>query len=83
MATPIARSDHMVRDKLCWDANNAVGLLKQRKPGLDWYEFCCSESENVTGSWKLRAYSPCKHLLFPRGPNLAQNLLHLVGTFFS
>ena len=24
--------------------------------------------------------SPCKDLLFPRGPNLAQTLLYLVGT---
>ena len=25
---PFARSGHMVRNKLCWDANNAVGLPK-------------------------------------------------------
>ena len=31
-----ARSGHMVRNKLCWNANNAVGLPKQRKVGLDW-----------------------------------------------
>ena len=32
----------MVRNKLCWDANNAVGLSKQRKKvELDWYEFLC------------------------------------------
>ena len=36
---PFALSGHMVRNKLCWDANNAVGLSKQRKVGLDWYEF--------------------------------------------
>ena len=38
---PFARSGHMVRNKLCWDANNAVGLSKQSKVGLDWYEFLC------------------------------------------
>ena len=27
---------HMVRHKLRWDANHAVGLSKQRKAGLDW-----------------------------------------------
>ena len=27
---PFARSGHMVRNKLYWDANNAVGLSKQR-----------------------------------------------------
>ena len=37
--SPFAWSGHMVRNKLCWDANNAVGLPKQRKAGLDWYEF--------------------------------------------
>ena len=33
---PFAGSDHMVRNKLHWDANDAVGLSKQRKVGLDW-----------------------------------------------
>ena len=41
---PFARSGHMVRNKLCWEANNAVGLPKQRKVGLDWYEFLWFES---------------------------------------
>ena len=27
---PFAGSGHMVRNKLCWDANNVVGLSKQR-----------------------------------------------------
>ena len=38
---PFARSGHMVRNKLHWDANYAVGLSKQRKVGLDWCEFLC------------------------------------------
>ena len=33
---PFAGSGHMVRNKLYWDANDAVGLSKQRKVGLDW-----------------------------------------------
>ena len=33
---PFAGSGHMVRNKLHWDANDAVGLPKQRKVGLDW-----------------------------------------------
>ena len=37
--SPFAWSGHMVRNKLYWDANNAVGLSKQRKAGLDRYEF--------------------------------------------
>ena len=38
---PFARSGHMVRNKLHWDASYTVGLSKQRKVGLDWYEFLC------------------------------------------
>ena len=41
---PFARSGHIVRNKLCWDASYSVGLPKQRKVGLDWYEFLCFES---------------------------------------
>ena len=33
---PFAGSGHMVRNKLHWNANNAVGLSKQRKVALDW-----------------------------------------------
>ena len=33
---PFAGSGHMVWNKLHWDANDAVGLPKQRKVGLDW-----------------------------------------------
>ena len=44
---PFAGSGHMVQNKLYWDANNAVGLSKQRKVGLDWYEFFCSGSRTV------------------------------------
>ena len=36
---PFADSGHMVRDKLRWDANNAVGLPKEREVWLDWPEF--------------------------------------------
>ena len=36
---PFAGSGHMVRNKLHWDANDAVRLSKQRIVGLDWYEF--------------------------------------------
>ena len=37
---PFARSGHMVRNKLCWDAIFTVRLPKQRKVGLDWYILC-------------------------------------------
>ena len=45
---PFARSGHMVRNKLHWDANYAVGFSKQRKVGLDWYEFLCFESPTAS-----------------------------------
>ena len=38
----------MVRNKLCWDVNNAVGLPKQKKVGLDWYEFLCFGSPTAS-----------------------------------
>ena len=38
----------MVRNKLRWDANDAVGLPKQRKVGLDWYEFLCFGSPTAS-----------------------------------
>ena len=38
---PFARSDHMLLNKLCWDASYTVGLSKQRKVELDWYKFLC------------------------------------------
>ena len=33
---PFARSGHLIRNKLHWEANNAVGLPKHKKAGLDW-----------------------------------------------
>ena len=45
---PFAGSGHMVRNKLRWDANDAMGLPKQRKLGLDWYEFLCFESPTAS-----------------------------------
>ena len=30
---PFAASGHMVRNKLCWDANNAVGIQNKGKSG--------------------------------------------------
>ena len=45
---PFAGSGHMVRNKLRWDANDTVGLPKQRKVGLDWYEFLCFGSPTAS-----------------------------------
>ena len=39
--TPFARSGHMVRNKLCWNANNAVELPKQRNSYPSSPTFLC------------------------------------------
>ena len=41
---PFAGSGHMVRNKLHWDANNAVGLPKQRNSYQSSPTFLCFES---------------------------------------
>ena len=38
---PFARCGHMIRNKLCWDANNAVGLSKQRNSYQSSLTFLC------------------------------------------
>ena len=38
---PLARTGHMVRNKLCWGANNAVGLSKQRNSYQSSPTFLC------------------------------------------
>ena len=45
---PFEQSSHMLQNfKLCWDASYTVGLLKQRKVGLDWYKLLCFGSPSV------------------------------------
>ena len=39
-----ARPGHMVRNKLCWDANNAAGLPKQKDSYQSSPTFLCFES---------------------------------------
>ena len=41
---PFAGASHMVRNKLCWDANDAVGLPKQRNSYQSNPTFLCFES---------------------------------------
>ena len=66
-----ARYSHMVRNKLCWDANNAVELPKQRKVGLDWYEFFCFRNPTALFAFQ--------HNLFPTmWPDRAKVLLQHV-----
>ena len=38
----------MVQNKLHWDANDPVGLSKQSKVGLDWYEVLCFGSPTAS-----------------------------------
>ena len=44
---PFARSGHMVRNKLHWDASYAVGLPKQRNSYQSSPTFLCFESPTV------------------------------------
>ena len=44
---PFAGSGHMVRNKLHWDANYAVGLSKQRNSYQSSPTFLCFESPTV------------------------------------
>ena len=46
---PFSGCGRMVQNKLCWDASYTVGLSKQRKVRLNWYEFLCFGSS--TGNW--------------------------------
>ena len=45
---PFAGSSHMVRNKLHWDANNAVGLSKQRNSFQSSPTFFCFESPTAS-----------------------------------
>ena len=59
-----ARSGHMVRNKLHWDANYGVGLSKQRKVGQDWYEFLCFGSPTAWLASQCIIYSvPCNRIV--------------------
>ena len=58
----------MVRNKLHWDANEAVGLSKQREVGLDCYEFLCFGSPTALFA------SQC-NLLCTMRPDPAKGLL--------
>ena len=52
-------------------------------PLLTMLRFRANYLDNLRGypfSFVDHANSPCKDLLFPRGPSLAQKPLHLVGT---
>ena len=54
---PFAGSGHMVRNKLFWDANNAVGLPKQMNSYQSSPTFLCFESP--------AALFASQHILFP------------------
>ena len=45
---PFAGSSHMVRNKLHWDANDAVGLPKQRNSYQSSPTFLCFESPTAS-----------------------------------
>ena len=45
---PFAGSSHMVRNKLHWDANDAVGLSKQKNSYQSSVTFLCFESPTAS-----------------------------------
>lgn len=52
---PFARSDHMARNKPCWEADNAVGLPKQGKSYQSNPAFLCFEyGKNIQNGQKTR-----------------------------
>ena len=78
---PFAGSGHIVRNKLPvrWDANNAVGLPKQRKVRLDCYELLCFESPTALFASQQNLFrtmwpDPAKGLLGDR-------VMHIIHIF--
>ena len=64
----------MVRNKSCWDANNAVGLSRQSKVGLDYYEVlkrlaCKISSLNRVTSFTSLVCWVLSPLRFTSGPS--------------
>ena len=54
----------MVQKKLCSDANDALRIQKQRKVGLEWYEFPCFESSTAFFASQHQFYSvPCDRVV--------------------
>ena len=57
--TPFARSGHMVRNKLCWDSNNVMGLSKQRNS----YQFCFESPTALFASEHNSDSVPCDRIV--------------------
>ena len=53
---PFAGSGHMVRNKLHWDANDAVGLSKQRKYYQSSVTSLCFESPTALFASQLNLF---------------------------
>lgn len=65
---------HVERNKLCWDESYTLGLSKQRKVVLDWYEFLCFGSAT--------ALFASEHNLFgTMRPDRAKSLLQQGASF--
>ena len=69
---PFAGSGHMVRNKLHWDANDAVGLSKQRNSYQSSPTFLCFESPTASFASQCNLFrtmwpDPAKGLLVANG----------------
>ena len=80
---PFARSGHMVRNKLCWNASYTGALLKQRSLYQSSSTFLCFESSTVLLASQHNRYhvtGSCKGLLFYPSCNryipLSVNMYH-------
>ena len=60
---PFAGSDHMVRNKLHWDANNVVGLPKQRNLHQSSSTFLCFESTTALFASQSNLFRTCDRIL--------------------
>ena len=79
---PFAGSGHMVHNKLHWDANNAVGLPKQRKSYQSSPTFVCFESPTALFAsqcnlFRTRWPDPAKGLLCSTTLNLDLEKSHI------
>ena len=68
---PFAWSGHVVRNKLCWDAINAVGLSKQRNSYLSSLTLLCFESPTAL-------FAPQRNLFRTMWPGRAKGLLWIL-----
>ena len=74
---PFPGSGHMVRNKLHWDANNAVGLSKQRNSYQSSPTFLCFESPTASFASQCNLFRTMHVTRSCKGPILWKSTLPL------